>query len=95
MHGCFLLIPGLNCMEICCILPDARARVREAFDLEVGGICPNDFLTSICCACCTIVQMRAEFFARGLCGESALMKWQQNQNKSGVQMSAPAAQTMG
>ena len=30
MHGCFLLIPVLNCMEICCVLPDARSKVRRA-----------------------------------------------------------------
>ena len=70
--------------------------MREVFDLEVGGICPNDFLTSICCACCTIVQMRAEFFSRGLCGESALMKYEQAQKSGGgVQMTAPEAQKMG
>lgn len=91
MHGCFIIIPLLSCIEICVVLPKARKDMRETFNIDTG-FCPNDCLTSLCCAFCAIVQLKTELKKRGLYGESAVMKYKQQQKRA--ELTPPATEQM-
>ena len=72
---------GVNCMELCCVLPDSRNTVRDTFNIETGA-CFSDCLASVCCFPCATCQMKAELRARGVFGESGLSKFKQNRTST-------------